>query len=547
MQQSQQQVEKSIASMAGGLSSLGAIAGPLVAVAAVGAVATAVTNTANAVVDAAGHWVNAAREQERAERKLQAVIKSTGGIAGLTAAEIKRYSGELQRLTNFDDSITTNAAAVLATFTRVRGSVFTEALSRAQDLATVFDTDLKSAILQVGKALNDPISGMTALRRSGVSFTEEQREQVKLLQQQGDLLGAQRIILDELQTEFGGAAQAMADPLIQAENLIGDIKEVLGFALLPAVNEIARDFIGWVGDLDRARARAEALGLVIKAMVQDAQDFVGVWSRFDPLMRLISSEFADFMDDLDKIAEMQAMMKPFLEKPVPAAPLIDTSNLDEIQAAGEAFQKVMDELARQQRLLTTTEPGLVKLENELIAISERLKLNGNQAYALWLQMLKIDELERGQKEQEAMKRKAEQEQQALQRQADSIVRSLMTPFDKFEESVNQLLALRSGGFLTEQQVTLGLEQANTRLETELKSQQPQQLQTFDVGLSQDQKDIMRLLGGVGAGDPKAEEKEIVQNTKQAAEQMKRAADLLDRARQDNRNAPQVQIKNIAGS
>lgn len=186
-----------------------------------------------------GASVQSFRESEQAGKKLDAVLRSTGGSAGLTGEEIRKLAGDLQRVTNFEDDATIGAAGVLATFTKIRGDVFKSALIAAQDLSSVMGQDLQSSVVQVGKALNDPIKGITALSRVGVSFTEQQKAQIKAMEAAGNTAGAQALILKELQTEFGGAAQAMADPLTILGNMIGDIGEGIGSAIVPALNEIA--------------------------------------------------------------------------------------------------------------------------------------------------------------------------------------------------------------------------------------------------------------------------------------------------------------------
>jgi hypothetical protein len=147
-------------------------------------------------------------------------------------------------VTNFEDDATINAAALLATFTQIKGDTFQSAIVAAQDLSAVMGQDLNSSIVQVGKALNDPVRGVTALRKVGVSFSEEQQKQIKQLQTSGDLAGAQAIILAELQNEFGGAARAVADPFTILGNVIGDIMEMLGGALMPTLQTIAVEVLG---------------------------------------------------------------------------------------------------------------------------------------------------------------------------------------------------------------------------------------------------------------------------------------------------------------
>lgn len=179
--------------------------------------------------------IQAFRDSEKAGKKLDSVLASTGGAAGLTGEEIRKLAGDLQAVTNYEDDATIGAAGVLATFTQIKGDTFKSALMAAQDLSSVMGTDLQSSVVQVGKALNDPIRGITALSRVGVSFSQEQKDQIKRLQESGDLTGAQAVILAELQKEFGGAARAMADPLTIVSNQVGDISESFGALLLPTI------------------------------------------------------------------------------------------------------------------------------------------------------------------------------------------------------------------------------------------------------------------------------------------------------------------------
>lgn len=254
-----------------------------------------------ASVAAIKEFAAAANVQIQAERKLEAVLKATGYAAGLSAMQIKLYASELQGLTNFGDEATINAAAVLATFTSIRGDVFQEALATAQDMSSVMGSDLQSSIVQVGKALNDPIKGVSALSKVGVSFNATQKEQIKLLQESGDLLGAQSIILDELKREFGGAAAAMANPFEQVKNALGDVFEQLGMVamdigkrFLPAANQI----IGW----------ANGMLIAFNAM-PDRFQWAGdtLVAAFDVAIEHIKLNFAQMVADM--LAETVAMAK----------------------------------------------------------------------------------------------------------------------------------------------------------------------------------------------------------------------------------------------
>lgn len=183
-----------------------------------------------------------ATTQIQAEAKLEQVFKSTGGAAGFAAEEIKKFAAERQKITNFGDEVTIAGAAVLATFKEIKGDTFKDALTSAQDLSALLGTDLQSSILMVGKALNEPTKGLTALRRAGVSFTDQQVEMIKKLEEVGQVADAQRIILGELQSQFGGQAKALADPITQAKNDWGDALEEIGYGIRDLTNEILREF-----------------------------------------------------------------------------------------------------------------------------------------------------------------------------------------------------------------------------------------------------------------------------------------------------------------
>ena len=84
-----------------------------------------------------------------------------------------------------DDDEILAAQNVLLTFKNVGGDVFERTTEQAANLSAVLGTDMKSASMQLGKALNDPVKGMSKLGRSGVQFTEQQKKQVEAMVKAG--------------------------------------------------------------------------------------------------------------------------------------------------------------------------------------------------------------------------------------------------------------------------------------------------------------------------------------------------------------------------
>ena len=194
-----------------------------------------------------GSWVANAQESVKAYKLVEQGIVATGGAAGFTADELAGISEELMKMSNYDDDeIMEKLTSPLLTFRNIAGPTFKEAQLRAMDLSTVLHQDLQSSAIQLGKALNDPIQGVTALRRVGIQLEEEQENQIKSFMAVNDIASAQRIILDELAAQVGGQAQATADPIKQMAVAFGNVGEALGKVLLPYINEFARLMTGSV-------------------------------------------------------------------------------------------------------------------------------------------------------------------------------------------------------------------------------------------------------------------------------------------------------------
>lgn len=158
-------------------------------------------------------------EMETAQQsllRLEAVLKATGHASGLTGRELNDLADAMEASTMATAEGVMDAASVLATFRSVSGDTFVRAIKAAQDLSAVFGQDLRSSAVQLGKALEDPVEGITALKRVGVTFTASQREMIAAMVEAGDVAGAQVLILETLEKQVGGAGEAEAGGLTGA-------------------------------------------------------------------------------------------------------------------------------------------------------------------------------------------------------------------------------------------------------------------------------------------------------------------------------------------
>ena len=184
------------------------------------------------------------REQEKAIAQVEAGLKSTGNAVGFTSEKLQAMASDLQSKTLFgDEVILKDATAQLLTFTNITDENFARTQEAALDLATRLDGDLKGASIQLGKALNDPVANLSALSRSGIQFSEDQKAVIKSMAETGDLAGAQTIILDELNKQYGGSAEAAAEAdggFTQLANTFGDVQEEIGGIIVTALRPLLK-------------------------------------------------------------------------------------------------------------------------------------------------------------------------------------------------------------------------------------------------------------------------------------------------------------------
>jgi hypothetical protein len=195
------------------------------------------------IIDSITAW----DESEKVMAQTEAVITSTKGAAGMTAKAVSDLSSELQLMSTYSDEAIQTSENLLLTFTHIGKDIFPQATQTVLDMATAMGTDLHSASIQVGKAMQDPILGATALRRVGVMLTDQQQALVKSLVETGHGMEAQKIILEELSTEFGGSAakqlQTFGGKVAWLKNQFGELQEGIGQgftnALMQSIHGVA--------------------------------------------------------------------------------------------------------------------------------------------------------------------------------------------------------------------------------------------------------------------------------------------------------------------
>lgn len=260
----------------------------------------------------AGTSITAAKESADALGQVNAALASMGNQAGRTTEQLQALaSDQMKRSLIDDDQILREVTANLLTFGKVSGEQFDRGQQAALDMATRLKTDLKSSTILVGKALNDPIKGIAALSKAGIQFTADQKAMIASMVEAGDVAGAQRIILGELEKQFGGAAQAArdADPGAAMAQSFANFQEEIGGKLLPllpaitaAVTGVLDAFSAMPEGMQQAiivvGGLAAALGPVamgIGAVISAGSGLIAMLGGFPALLSIIGAAFSTLL------------------------------------------------------------------------------------------------------------------------------------------------------------------------------------------------------------------------------------------------------------
>jgi hypothetical protein len=398
--------------------------GPIVAL--VGA-----TNLLNRSLDIAG------------ERQAQVATLAAGlKRLGQTQSEVDQLAAAADRLgrqTLFDEEDFTAGFTLLTSFRRIGVDSYERVATAAADLAETTGQDVRSALMQLSKALEDPAKRVTDLARSGTVFTDQQKEQIKTLQESGRLLEAQNLILTEIEAQYGGAAEAAgsagyAGAQDTLNESLRDLQEALGNLTLPAaieslqtltqvvdiltgkVEELRTEFRLWNAIINQVAGGLPEVGIgigdVTNAIIESTKNLVPFVRTLElgyKFLRLMGQaqlpeDFGDMMDGGGFLPEDQPVDPT--QQTLPPKPQakpqgkVEEERMRRLQNRINAAQKYLqaeakanaeiekqgellaDALKSSQRAVELAEARLngnedeVRLQHEIADIQEKFKGNG---------------------------------------------------------------------------------------------------------------------------------------------------------------------------
>jgi phage-related minor tail protein len=224
---------------------------------------------------AIGRSIRTGMDAETSMLSLEAAVRSTGGAAGVTARQIEGMARSIEASTLASRDGVRQAAVQLLTFESITGEIFERTLRVSQDIAQTFNRDIGAVAVQVAKALDNPTQSLASLERAYGALRPGIRQTVIALLEQGDVVRAQSILMEELERRFGGLGTAAAGGLAGAFDTLRasltDFRERL-FSVVDgesrvtnAVNSIARAVNILAENLNRFVAVGQAAVLALLA------------------------------------------------------------------------------------------------------------------------------------------------------------------------------------------------------------------------------------------------------------------------------------------
>lgn len=416
--------------------------------------------------------------QESAIAQLRQGLESTGGVVGRSLDELSREASRLQSISIFGDDQILEAQSQLVTFTNIVGDQFDRTTQAALDLSTRMGQDLRSSVLQLGKALNDPIANLGALGRAGIQFSDSQKETIKNLAETNRIAEAQDIILKELERQFGGSARAARDTLAGSlkalNNAFSDLfeQEKGAYDLSARINDLT-DILQDPATIAAAQALAGAIISGFSKAIEIISDTIGV-------VRFLSEElaanlFGPAIDDIVRLDDHVANLKSTVAtlEPLALARPGDRAIADQLKDAQQELEKYsrLLEAAKETAATTpsiaevptaptvpgrgpTVPPGeppsaaatrfIEQLKTQVALLGKssietelyKLQLEGASEEQLNLARSLLGTVDAFEKQEEAQK-KAREEIAKINDEALSIQASLRTEEEAIEESYNR--------------------------------------------------------------------------------------------------------------
>jgi phage-related protein len=294
----------------------------------------------------------AAEEAKQANDVLGQLARTSGNLGTETAAATSRmiaFADSQEKVLGIEAEVIKGVQGQLLSFKAVgasadeAGGAFDRASMAAFDMAAAGFGSAESNATQLGKALEDPVRGLGALRKAGTTFTAEQQEMIAALVASGDLLGAQNVILDEVESQYGGAAEAAALGSEKLRLSLEEVMDVAGEPLLGVFAELVTGLQPVLTTVGQELANVFiALGPVLGDIVALLPGLLEAFLPIIPILGVLAGLFLEMVAELLPVfVELFAMLLPVIAE---LAPILADVFLQVLQALLPVFMQIIEAL-----------------------------------------------------------------------------------------------------------------------------------------------------------------------------------------------------------
>lgn len=255
-------------------------------------------------------------QTEHSLAQLDAALRSTGNAAGYTREQLVGMADELASASTFRSSDIIDAQTRLLSYSTIVGETVPKAMQTVIDQSARLGVSLTQSAEIIGRALETPSRGVTALTQQGFQFTESQRSVMRQLEATGRVAEAQQIILDVLEESYGGAARAARDTFGGALDAVKNGFRDLLVARdgLPAATEELNNF----ADLLRDPTFVQSANVLTSAVIKGFSEAAGFIARAAAGIRSFSESLAAAVsgpayDDLERTRDRIEKLREEIE------------------------------------------------------------------------------------------------------------------------------------------------------------------------------------------------------------------------------------------
>lgn len=296
-------------------------------------------------------------ESEAAIAQLDNAIAKIGANVEVVSNDFQGFAVELQRVSTFSDEAIMSVETLLLSFRGLSSGTIKRATADILDLSARLGIDLETAAKTVGRALEDPVAGMTALRKAGVLLSDAQKKQIKNFVEVGDKAKAQQVILQELEARFKGSAAAARDTfggaLTGLKNAAGDLLEAKSG--LPALTSEVNELSNFLND----PVTKQSADNLLAGLLSGATKLVEVIGKTAAgLQILITGKGGNAIVDID--LQIEKLTR-------------DIQRLHQENATGELPQRIIDANLREIEAVQKRIQELLAEQKKLISQSQMLQ------------------------------------------------------------------------------------------------------------------------------------------------------------------------------